>query len=110
MSTTPEFGTLEHFLEWVKTKDPKEKYEYVDCCECPVAQYMKAHYQDVDSIVLPFFKWDDPTIVKGVNEDYKTVCEVPKKLDVAANLCWTRTYGTLASYLETEIKRQGADT
>ena len=36
-----EHGTVEHFIAWLETKDPKKKYNFGDCNgRCLIGQYM----------------------------------------------------------------------
>lgn len=40
----------ENLIEWLKTKDPLEEYNYNSCKECLLAQYLRANIPDFVSI------------------------------------------------------------
>lgn len=40
---------IEPLIDWLRTKDPNEKYHYSNNTDCLIAQYFKAHgYKDIN--------------------------------------------------------------
>lgn len=70
--------TFKGFISWLKRQDPHRKYQWGDCQDCPIAQYLKTvGIEDLNELT-----WDTYNKLEG--GDYREPCG-----NVAMSSPWT---------------------
>lgn len=81
------------FRAWLVTKDPKERFTYIDIHDCCLAQYLKDTERSAHPTVLGY--------TFHLGENYRDVHKIPEDIRIAL-LAEPQTFGRVLEVLDAQ--------